>query len=45
MIEGIEDALVGFMLCRLDTQGIAKNILVVFTADHGAMLGAHCRRS
>ena len=41
MIEEI-DALVGVMLCRLDTLGIIKNTLDVFNADRGEMLGANC---
>ncbi|KAI2488781.1 arylsulfatase [Fragilaria crotonensis] len=43
MVEEI-DTLVGIMLDRLDELGIANNTLVVFTSDHGEMLGAHCRR-
>jgi arylsulfatase A-like enzyme len=38
------DTLVGIMLERLDKLGIANNTLVVFTSDHGEMLGAHCQR-
>ena len=38
------DTLVGIMLDRLDELGIANNTLVVFTSDHGEMLGAHCTR-
>jgi arylsulfatase A-like enzyme len=38
------DTLVGIMLDRLDELGIADNTLVVFTSDHGEMLGAHCTR-
>jgi arylsulfatase A-like enzyme len=43
MVEEI-DTLVGIMLDRLDELGIADNTLVVFTSDHGEMLGAHCQR-
>jgi arylsulfatase A-like enzyme len=43
MVEEI-DTLVGIMLDRLDELGIANNTLVVFTSDHGEMLGAHCQR-
>jgi hypothetical protein len=43
MVEEI-DTLVGIMLDRLDELGIAENTLVVFTSDHGEMLGAHCQR-
>lgn len=43
MVEEIDD-LVGIMLKRLDDLGIADNTVVVFTSDHGEMLGSHCRR-
>ena len=38
------DTLVGIMLSRLDTLGLTNTTLVVFTSDHGEMLGAHCLR-
>ena len=43
MVEEI-DTFIGIILDRLDELGIANNTLVVFTSDHGEMLGAHCRR-
>jgi arylsulfatase A-like enzyme len=39
------DTLVGIMLDRVEELGIADNTMVVFTSDHGEMLGAHCMRS
>jgi arylsulfatase A-like enzyme len=35
------DHQVGRLLDRLDELKLARNTLVVFTADHGEMLGAH----
>ena len=35
------DQCVGDILKTLDEAGIAKNTIVVFTADHGEMLGSH----
>lgn len=35
------DACVGDLLKTLDETGLAKNTIVVFTADHGEMLGSH----
>jgi len=35
------DDLVGRMLAELDSLGLAENTLVVFTTDHGDMMGAH----
>jgi hypothetical protein len=40
MIEQV-DAWVGLLLDELDQQGARNNTLVVFTADHGEMLGSH----
>lgn len=39
------DTLIGVMLDRLEELGIADNTMVIFTSDHGEMLGAHCMRS
>lgn len=36
------DAQVGRVLDRLDATGELDNTIVVFTSDHGDMLGAHC---
>lgn len=44
LVEEIDD-LVGIMLDRLEELGIADDTMVVFTSDHGEMLGAHCMRS
>jgi arylsulfatase A-like enzyme len=38
------DVWVGKILDRLDQLGLADNTLVVFTSDHGEMLGAHGMR-
>jgi arylsulfatase A-like enzyme len=38
------DALVGIMLNRLEQLSIGNNTLVIFTSDHGEMLGSHCLR-
>lgn len=35
------DACVGSLLKTLDETGLAKNTIVVFTSDHGEMLGSH----
>jgi arylsulfatase A-like enzyme len=43
MIEQI-DTLIGIMLDRLDKLGLTNKTLVIFTSDHGEMLGAHCQR-
>ncbi|MBI4877216.1 MAG: sulfatase-like hydrolase/transferase [Acidobacteria bacterium] len=37
------DHQVGRLLCELDRLGMADNTLVLFTADHGNMLGDHAR--
>ena len=38
------DVWVGKILDTLEEQGIAENTLVIFTSDHGEMLGAHGMR-
>ncbi len=38
------DVWVGKILNKLDELGIAENTLVIFTSDHGEMLGAHGMR-
>ncbi|GAB5453632.1 MAG: sulfatase-like hydrolase/transferase [Halioglobus sp.] len=38
------DDWIGTILHTLDTLGLAENTLVVFTSDHGEMLGAHGMR-
>ena len=38
------DIWVGRMLDKLDELGLANNTLVIFTSDHGEMLGAHGMR-
>jgi hypothetical protein len=43
MIEQIDDY-IGQMLDKLDEHGIADNTLIIFTSDHGEMLGAHASR-
>jgi len=40
MIEMIDDG-IGQILRKLDTLGIADNTIVVFTSDHGDMMGDH----
>jgi hypothetical protein len=35
------DSWVGKLLSKLDARGAAENTLVIFTGDHGEMLGAH----
>jgi arylsulfatase A-like enzyme len=40
MITMIDDA-VGRLLTRLDELGMAENTIVIFTADHGDMMGDH----
>jgi arylsulfatase A-like enzyme len=35
------DAAIGAVLAALDTSGLAENTIVVFTSDHGDLLGAH----
>ncbi len=35
------DKCVGDLLATLDKTGLARNTIVVFTADHGEMMGAH----
>ncbi len=35
------DAVIGKILNRLDTLGLAENTLVVFTSDHGHLFGQH----
>ncbi|MGB0371163.1 MAG: sulfatase-like hydrolase/transferase [Opitutales bacterium] len=40
MITEVDDW-VGKILDKLDTLGIAENTLIIFTADHGEMLGDH----
>jgi hypothetical protein len=40
MVEEVDTA-VGKLLDRLDETGLANNTLIVFTADHGELLGAH----
>jgi arylsulfatase A-like enzyme len=42
MISGVDRA-VGRILAKLDQTGLAQNTLVVYTADHGDMLGSHNR--
>ena len=38
------DDWVGKILDKLDEHGLAENTLVIFTSDHGEMLGAHGMR-
>jgi arylsulfatase len=40
MVKYIDDQL-GRVLQRLDERGLAENTLVIFTTDHGDMVGAH----
>ncbi len=40
MVKYIDDQL-GRVLTRLDERGLADNTLVIFTSDHGDMVGAH----
>ena len=40
MVKYIDDQ-IGLILNRLDALGLAKDTLVVFTTDHGDMVGAH----
>lgn len=40
LVKEIDDA-VGRLLDKLDELGLSENTLVVFTSDHGEMLGAH----
>jgi len=40
MIEEV-DEWIGQMLARLRDSGLDKNTLIVFTSDHGELLGAH----
>jgi arylsulfatase A-like enzyme len=40
MVREVDDH-IGCVLKRLDELGLARNTLVVFTADHGEMLGSH----
>ena len=40
MVKYIDDQL-GRILQRLDERGLAENTLVIFTSDHGDMVGAH----
>ncbi len=43
LIKEIDDA-VGKLLDKLDELGLSENTMVVFTSDHGEMLGAHGMR-
>jgi len=38
------DDWIGLILDKLDTLGIADNTMIIFTSDHGEMLGAHGMR-
>jgi arylsulfatase A-like enzyme len=40
LVKEIDDW-VGIILAKLDELGLAENTLVIFTSDHGEMLGAH----
>lgn len=40
MIEAL-DSEVGRLLAHLDQQGLADNTIVVYTSDHGSLLGSH----
>ena len=40
MVKYIDDQL-GRILTKLDERGLAQNTLIVFTSDHGDMVGAH----
>jgi arylsulfatase A-like enzyme len=40
LVKEIDDW-VGKILAKLDEHGLAENTLVIFTSDHGEMLGAH----
>lgn len=40
MVKEVDDKL-GEILAKLDQLGIADNTMIVFTADHGEMLGSH----
>lgn len=44
LIEEIDDN-IGKLLDKLDEHGFSENTLIVFTADHGEMLGSHGMRS
>jgi arylsulfatase A-like enzyme len=37
------DAAIGRLLARLESEGLAENTVVVFTADHGDMMGSHAK--
>jgi len=43
LIEEIDDY-IGKMLDKVEEAGISNNTMIVFTADHGEMLGAHSMR-
>jgi len=43
LVKEIDDW-VGQILDKLDTLGLAENTMVIFTSDHGEMLGAHGMR-
>jgi len=43
LVKEIDDW-VGKILDKLDTLGLAENTMVIFTSDHGEMLGAHGMR-
>jgi len=43
MVKEVDDN-IGRLLHQLDEFGLARNTLVIFTADHGEMLGAHGMR-
>jgi arylsulfatase A-like enzyme len=44
LVKEVDDH-VGVLLDRLEEYGLANNTLVVFTSDHGEMLGAHAMHS